>query len=186
MGFEEVDWDEVREKLPYEKNDKQKKQRSKMFKSFDMQGNGILSLAEVTKGIRDELKMDDVLVKAPVDAAFHKAKSINKDSKKKSADDYIDRKEFRQFLYYLRQYFEYYVAFEELDKSGDHMIEPVEFGLGLKKLEKWVGDVGNPVAAFHEIDIDNGGKIRFREFCVWAFDKGLDLSDDDDSDSDDK
>ena len=55
----------------------------------------MLSLSEVTKGIRDELELEDVLVKAPVDRAFHKAKSINKESTKESADDYIDKREFR-------------------------------------------------------------------------------------------
>ena len=42
-----VDWDALNEKLPFEKTKAQKKRRKQMFKDFDPNGNGYLSLAEV-------------------------------------------------------------------------------------------------------------------------------------------
>ena len=42
-----VDWESINSKLPYERTDEQKEQRKDLFKQFDPNGNGYLSLAEV-------------------------------------------------------------------------------------------------------------------------------------------
>lgn len=47
-------------------------------------------------------------------------------------------------------------------------------------MEKWVGPIDDPQAAFDEIDTNSGGVILFDEFCEWAWSKNLDLEDDDD------
>jgi len=45
--------------------------REKMFKNFDPNGNGLLSLAEVDKGIRDVLSMQNMFAcKKPIIRAF--------------------------------------------------------------------------------------------------------------------
>lgn len=59
---EPVDWDALNEKLPFEKNKKQKQKRKELFKRFDPNGNGYLSLAEVRSvksRIRSALKKDN-------------------------------------------------------------------------------------------------------------------------------
>ena len=43
-----IDWDEVKWKLPYEQTDEAKKKRRRLFSDFDPNGNGYLSLAEVS------------------------------------------------------------------------------------------------------------------------------------------
>ena len=48
-----VDWQEVNSKLPVLKNEEQTKLRKKMFRDFDGNGNGYLSLAETDKGIKE-------------------------------------------------------------------------------------------------------------------------------------
>lgn len=45
---QEIDWETINEKLPYERNRSQKKKRRELFKQFDPNGNGYVSLAEVS------------------------------------------------------------------------------------------------------------------------------------------
>ena len=44
-----IDWEEINSKLPFKRTDEQKEQRKALFKQFDPNENGYLSLAEVTK-----------------------------------------------------------------------------------------------------------------------------------------
>ena len=43
-------------------------------------------------------------------------------SKNAHGDDYVSRAEFRYLLMYLRQYYEYWVAFDEIDTDDDRRI----------------------------------------------------------------
>ena len=43
----DIDWEALNAKMPFERNDEQKAQRKDLFKQFDPNGNGYLSLAEV-------------------------------------------------------------------------------------------------------------------------------------------
>ena len=45
----DIDWDSLNAKLPLEKNEEDKAKRQELFKQFDPNGNGYLSLAEVCK-----------------------------------------------------------------------------------------------------------------------------------------
>ncbi len=45
----EIDWESINTKLPIEKNEEDKGKRKELFKQFDPNGNGYLSLAEVSK-----------------------------------------------------------------------------------------------------------------------------------------
>ncbi len=58
--------------------------------------------------------------------AFQMAKKSVK-SKSKHGVDYIERKEFRIFLQYLRQFFEYQEAFKRIDENNDQRISLEEF-----------------------------------------------------------
>ncbi len=44
----EINWDEINEKLPFERTDEDKAKRRELFKQFDPNENGYLSLAEVS------------------------------------------------------------------------------------------------------------------------------------------
>ena len=44
----DVDWAAINEKLPFERTDEAKEKRRELFKQFDPNGNGYLSLAEVS------------------------------------------------------------------------------------------------------------------------------------------
>ena len=104
---------------------------------------------------------------------------INKLKNHENIDDYVEWMEFRIFLVYLRQYFEYYVMFCRTDLTGDHKVDINEFKLALPTLEKWGVKIANPESEFKKIDKNGGGVIMFDEFCEYAINKNLDLEDDD-------
>jgi hypothetical protein len=79
-------------------------------------------LAEIDKAMRDILKLPALFALKPVlIRAFYAAKDKVKSSKS-YADDYISRGEFRILLKFLRQYYEYWVAFQRVDTDQDRRI----------------------------------------------------------------
>jgi len=179
-----IDWEKVNSCLPIGKDPEGCARRKKMFRDFDPNGNGLLSLAEVDKGIRDVLHLDAVFdAKPAIMGAFTAAKASQKSSRGKIGDDYIELKEFRFFLLALRQYFEYWVAFKRVDVNHDKRISLIEFMENSKMIEGWVKTPVNE-ATFNEIDTNKGGYILFDEFALWAMKKQLDLEDDIDLDED--
>jgi len=76
-----------------------------------MNGNGYLSLAELDKGMRDIIKLPILFKTKPVMLrAFNAAK--DKSKSKRSRDDYVERTEYKWLLQYLKQYYEYWLAFD--------------------------------------------------------------------------
>ena len=49
----------------------------------------------------------------------------------------MSKAEFKFFLNYLRQYYEYWMMFRKLDQNGDRRVSPVEFNAALPLLKKW-------------------------------------------------
>ena len=87
-----------------------------------MNKNGYLSLQETEKGMRDVLNLPQLFeLKEVLGLAFNAAKK-KLPSKNAQGDDYVSRAEFRYLLMYVRQYYEYWVGFEELDKNNDTKI----------------------------------------------------------------
>ena len=48
-GAKNVDWDKLNAMLPFDRTKADKEERKKMFRNFDPNGNGYLSLAEVRR-----------------------------------------------------------------------------------------------------------------------------------------
>ena len=154
--------------LPTGRNESARERRKSMFNSFDPNGNGYLSLAEVQKGVRDVLKCDALFdAKPAIMRAFTAAKNAV-DTKSRLGADFVERAEFRALLVYLQRYFELYVMFKVVDTGADHRINELEFTTALPLLLDWGLDVDDPASAFAAIDRNGGGKILFNEFCDWA------------------
>ena len=100
-------------------------------------------------------------------------------SKNKHGDDYVSKAEFRYLLKYLRQYYEYWVAFDEIDSNDDKRISFAQFSKAMPTLERW-GITGNAQKLFKQIDSDGQGMILFNEFTAWAIKINFDIDTDDD------
>jgi Ca2+-binding EF-hand superfamily protein len=146
-----------------------------------MNGNGYLSLAEVDRGLLEVVRIPQLFNVKPViikafQASKNKVKSTNQHGK-----DYVSQAEFRYLLSYLRQYYEYWVAFERVDKDHDKRVTLTEFKAAVPIMNRWNIKISNPEATFKQIDTNNGGYILFDEFSRWAIKQNLDLDDDDDA-----
>ena len=99
--------------------------------------------------------------------AFITAKDKVK-SRHSYGDDYVSRGEFRLLLKYLRQYFEYWIAFDRVDSDSDRRINFNEFVAAKNIIERWGINMTNPDIMWNEIDTNGGGQVLFDEFCQWA------------------
>jgi len=164
--------------LPTERTPEAKAQRSVLFDSFDPNGNGYLSLAEVDKGLTDlGLTRDKIPPKVTM-RAFQAAKSVHNASSSRVAD-YIEKCEFRLLLVYLRQYLELWHLFDAADASQDHRISLDEFQAAVNKCDDRLKSIvgTDPEATFQAIDKNGEGIILFDEFSEWALAKLLDSED---------
>ena len=91
--------------------------REKVFKSFDMNGNGFLSLAELDKGLTQILRAQ---VPKPVTMrAFQASKDAHKSSNNSVGGDYVERSEFRLFFIWIRRYYELWQVFDSIDTGRE-------------------------------------------------------------------
>jgi len=175
-----IDWEEVNDKLPFSKNKEDYAKRKDMWNQIDINGNGFCSLAEITKGVRDVIAVDELFDAIPaINRAFHHCKNIGED-KGGHGPDFIEFREFRLLLKTLRQFFEYYQAFDRIDTGDDRRVSKEEFTSDSIKssIEKWVGPIEDMEQEFDKIDQNGGGQILFNEFIDWALAKDLDIEDD--------
>jgi Ca2+-binding EF-hand superfamily protein len=176
--MEKIDWKEFHKKLPIEKTKEDSEKRKKLFKAFDPNGNGYLSLAEVDKAFIDVINIPFIYKRKPVMMRAFQAAKDKGPKRTQYSDDYIEFTEFRYFLVYLRQYLEYYEMFDRMDTNDDKKVSLEEFKEAIPLMEKWGVKITDPEKTFNEIDTC-GGAIMFDEFCHWAIKKNLDIEDDD-------
>jgi hypothetical protein len=147
-------WQRLADKLPWKRTTAHHKRRIEMFKQFDPNGNGHLSLAEIDLGVKQVLQCEELFnVKPVLRRAYFAAK--NKDGKQSGPNaDFIELGEFRTLLWYMRKYFEYWVMFDMLDASHDHRLQFEEFERALIEIQKWGLCNVDAKAIFDEIDAD--------------------------------
>ncbi|KAJ3020780.1 hypothetical protein HKX48_000231 [Thoreauomyces humboldtii] len=127
-----------------------------LWKQFDYNGNGILSLAEIDLAVKHAFPQyadnKPVLLRA-YKAADH--------GKKK--DGFIEKDEFARLIRYLAHYETLFEQFKGLDKDGDHRVDFKEFEKGFATAGIKTNET--PRQLFDEIDKNHGGYILFDEFC---------------------
>ena len=176
--YENFNWDEMMTKLPTGKTERTK--RLELWKKLNEYGNGYMSYKRLNTQLTNYLDLPDVLRnKAPIKLAFNAAADKYSRNGVNKNDNLIEWMEFRIFLVYLRQYFEYWVMFQKVDSSGDHRISLDEFKNAVPTMEKWGVEIDNPEREFNNIDVSGEGTVTFDEFCTFAIQKSLDLEDDD-------
>eukprot|EP00759_Apiculatamorpha_spiralis_P012713 PhF_6_TR19650/c0_g1_i1/m.28671 len=133
------------------------KKRADLFKRLDPNANGMLSLAELDKGI---VELWPEFNNKPAIMRAYKATDTN-------GNGFISKKEFKYFLKYLVFYHELWEKFDLIDTSDDRRITPEEFVKGFKILRlpnKTPEEAGE---IFKQIDKNGGGFILFDEFCEY-------------------
>eukprot|EP00758_Cryptobia_borreli_P016460 Tbor_TRINITY_DN6109_c3_g1::TRINITY_DN6109_c3_g1_i5::g.22915::m.22915 len=171
-------WTEIQARLPRGRTPEELEARDKLFKQFDPNNNGYLSLSEVYAGCSDILEMKKFTenLYPIVIKAFNKAKDVHQKRGKGSdrGGDFIERVEFRLLLVYLYDYFEMWVAFDEIDTGGDHTVSLEEFRKAVPTIESWGVKIEDVDETFKTIDTSSSGTLSFSEFCTWAIAKHLD------------
>jgi len=167
-------WAEIDAKMPIGTSETEHAQRMEMFKQFDPNGNGLLSLAEVDKGCRDVLGLHDIFDAKPVIMrAFQATKAAGKAHSAHANADFVTHQEFRLLFVYLHQYMELWRLFEEIENPNEHRIDINSFHKAIPKIRSWGVTVEDPEAEFHGI-AKGGHEILFQEFTDWALAKHLD------------
>ncbi|RNF02709.1 flagellar calcium-binding protein, partial [Trypanosoma conorhini] len=133
-----VAWERIRQTIPREKTAEAKQRRIDLFKKFDKNDTGKLSYDEVYNGCIEVLKLDEFTSRVHdiTKRAFNKAKDLGSKLENKGSEDFVEFLEFRLMLCYLYDYFELTVMFDEIDTSGNMLIDEKEFEKAVPKLEK--------------------------------------------------
>jgi len=176
--------------MPTERTVDAKRIRNALFDQFDVTGRRMLSLADVERGCREVLNLNELVCAGPVvELAFLIAREVNcsglKEALTETGNLYVERSEFRVLLVYLRQHMELYEMFQKIDVDGSRRINFEKFKRAIPLLEGWgLKKNVNALEEFSSIDRDGSGTIDFAEFADWALKNNLDLRDDDDFDDD--
>ena len=137
-------WEELKDKLPWLKTEEERQKRIQQWALIDVNNNGYLSLAEIDKGMRDIIQLPILYQLKPVLIRAFTAAKTKKTPKSKYGDDYITKGEYRFLLKYLRQYYEYWVAFDCINTDDDRRLSQSEFMQAIPELEKWGIDMSDP------------------------------------------
>ncbi|KAJ3163441.1 hypothetical protein HDU86_000020 [Geranomyces michiganensis] len=124
-----------------------------VFKTFDYNGNGILSLAEIDRAVIQ--CFPQYANEKPVLMRAYKAADASKDG-------FVDKREFAKLIDYMKLYDGFYKKFAKLDKDGDHRVDFAEFQKGFAEVGL---ESSSARQLFDEIDKNKGGYILFDEFC---------------------
>lgn len=112
-------WEELAEKLPIGMSASDIDKRKKLWRAFDYNNNNLLSFTEAEMGIKDVVKLPMIFkIKPVIKMAFNTTKHGLK-TNDIYLKDYLEKHQFRHFLKFIRQYYEYWVAFESIDLNGD-------------------------------------------------------------------
>ena len=173
-------WTTVNENIPLADTPEGKLERIKVFKDIDVNNNGTLSINEIFIVLKDKLAIDHPHLKSSVFKAFDAVRILRKKSSKlNDGDHFITFAEFKRFLTYMKQYFEYYQMFDIIDSDNSKKIDVYEFEAALPFLKHWGLDVQNVQETFENIDDNTSGVITFDEFCYWAIKNSLHIPDED-------
>jgi Ca2+-binding EF-hand superfamily protein len=166
------DWTKIYARLPVDRTPEQQAKRAELFNQFDPNKNGYLSLAEIDKGVRDILQLEDLFDAKPVLLrAYNASRALN--TKPGQGQDYVEKNEFRMLLVYLYNYLKIWEVFASADDSDDRRLNKQEFGKCFGALKKWAPDMTLDQVWNAMLAGTNNQQVLFTEFAEWAIDKQL-------------
>lgn len=176
-------WEGIRQRLPRRKTAEDKARRIELFKKFDQNNTGKLSMEETYKGCVEILHLDEFTTRLRdiVKRAFNKAKDMGTKDRDAGSAQFVEFLEFRLMLCYIYDYFELTVMFDEIDTSGNMLIDAKEFKKAAPKITEWGVKITDADAVFKEIDDNGSGQVTFDEFAAWASARKLDADGDPDN-----
>jgi len=137
-----------------------KKGADQMWARLDFNGNGIVSMAELDKWIKETYPMlgnPRAMMRAHI-----KTTRLDGDG-----DEWIQRNEFEMLMHNLFFFNKLTAIFCEIDASGDGRVDFQEFvagldiiGFGITREQAW--------REFNKMDDDRGGLVVFNEFCSYV------------------
>eukprot|EP01043_Picozoa_sp_COSAG02_P001260 COSAG02_NODE_26_length_51927_cov_61.213881_25_plen_741_part_00 len=136
-----------------------KEERDRLFDSWDTNGNGALSLAEIDAAVVDRwphFNHKPSLMRA------YRAADVN-------GDGFIKRREFHLLLEYLIYFTDLWDLFDAVDTTHDHRLNFSEFHAAAEKLRLNATEE-ELEQAFITMDMRNGGQgfVLFEEFSKWC------------------
>lgn len=127
-----------------------------LWNRFDYNGNGLLSLAEIDKLVREEYPQYDD--KQALLRAYTFADA--------DGSGFITKHEFATLVRSLAYFKALAEEFREVDASGDRRIDFDEFLAGAPRMGLNLG-IEEARAIFAKMDADGGGLVLFEEFCAF-------------------
>ena len=174
------DLEELKRKLPISKTPEDRLKRLELWNKVNETDNDYVSFKKLSLYLLAYLKLPNVdKNREPIKSAFIAAKNKYSRYGLKKEDNIIIWMEFRIFLVYLRQYYEYWVMFNQFDDSNENQISLKEFKKAVPLMGNWGVKIKDSEKEFRSIS-NNNETISFEEFCSYAITKSLDLEEDDD------
>eukprot|EP00047_Mylnosiga_fluctuans_P011490 m.21728 g.21728 ORF g.21728 m.21728 type:complete len:179 (+) comp3660_c0_seq1:40-576(+) len=136
---------------------------NKWWAALDVNGNGIVSLAEVDRWIVIAFPLLDH--KPALMRAF-----VCTTKREGDGDDWVERHEFITLIRNIFYFNRVFKVFDDIDKNDDRRLTLEEFTKGLPHLGLHLS-AAEAKATFNEIDSNHGGFILFDEFCQWIANK---------------
>ena len=129
-------------------------ERKALFMKLDPNGNGMLSLAELDRGV---VMLWPSFNNKPAIMRAYKAADRN-------GTGFIAKGEFEYFLRFLQYYNNMWMKFSKIDSSADRRVTLDELTnassvLGISSVEA--------ASAFRQMDRNSGGYVLFDEFAMW-------------------
>ena len=168
---------EIMNKIPYKKEES--KERYELFQKLNNNRNRTyISCNRLNINLTNYLELPIIIrEKDPISLASTSA--IEKYSRKNNK--ILGWREFRTFLYYLKQYFTYWEKLIKDNNVEDCKINPEKFKESLPVIKSFVNDIDEK--EFNKIDMYGKGEISFDEFCSVIIQKSIDDFKDDSADN---
>ena len=147
--------------LPLGDDSEAKELRRQLFDVMDMSGSGRLSLAELTRGVREVLQLDDVFGECK-----HAVMSCFRVGALGNDDDRVSRRTFRDCLLHLQTYIDLYALFHSLTVGDTVTVQAFCSATNYLRSQRI------PVSSCPEIDFANvtgdNDVMSFSEFAGWV------------------